>query len=59
MVLFKPSYSNKISEVNTGIGCGPLFNTSGLIGIQEAISYYIELELIADDFLDEFTSSVE
>ena len=59
MALFKPSYSNKIGEVYTCINSGLLPDTFQLIQIQEAISYHIELESVANDFLNEFTSGVE
>jgi len=48
-----------MSEANTSISCGLLSDISELIRIQEAISYYVNLKLIVDDFLNEFTSSVE
>jgi len=48
-----------MSEVDASIGCGPLFDASELIGVQKAIGYHVKLKLIADDFLYEFTGSVE
>jgi len=48
-----------MSEVNTSINCGLLSDASELIRVQEAISYHLKLKLIADDFLNKFTSSIE
>jgi len=48
-----------MSEVNTSVSCEPLSDASELIRIQEAISYHLKLKSITDNFLYEFTSSIE
>jgi len=48
-----------MGEVYTCINSGLLPDASQLIQIQEAISYHVELESVADNFLNEFASSVE
>jgi len=59
MVFFKPSCLNKMGEVDASINSKLLPDASKLIRIQEAISYYVKLKSVANDFLNEFTSSVE
>jgi len=59
VALLKPLYLNEISEVNAGISCELLSDTSKSIRIQKAISHHMKLKSIANDFLDEFTSSIE
>jgi len=59
VALFEPSCLNEVSEVNASINSEPLFDVSELIRIYEAISHHLKLKLITDDFLDEFSSSVE
>ena len=59
MALFEPPCSNKMGEIYTYINNRLLSDVSQLIWIQEAISYHVELESVADDFLNEFASSVE
>jgi len=58
MALYKPPCSNKMGKVYACGNSGPLSNTSQLIWIQEAISYHMELESVANDFLNEFPSGV-
>ena len=48
-----------MGEIYTYINNRLLSDVSQLIWIQEAISYHVELESVADDFLNEFASSVE
>jgi len=59
VALFKPPCLNKIGEVDTSIDSRPLPDASKLIRIQEAISYYVKLKSVANDFLNEFASGVE
>jgi len=48
-----------MGEVDASINSKLLPDASKLIRIQEAISYYVKLKSVANDFLNEFTSSVE
>jgi len=48
-----------MGEVYACVNSGLLPDTFQLIQIQKAISYHIELESVANDFLNEFASSVE
>ena len=59
MALFKPPCSNKMGEVDASIDSGPLPDAFKLIKIQEAVSYYVKLKLVANNFLNEFASGVE
>jgi len=59
MALLKPPCLNEMSEVNAGISCKLLSDTSKLIRIQKAISHHMKLKSIANDFLDKFTSSIK
>ena len=59
IILFEPLSSNKVSEVDASVYCGPLSNAPKLIQIKESISYHMKLELIANGFLNEFTYCVK
>ena len=59
MTLFKPPSLDEVSEVDAGIGCGPLPDAPKLIQIKESITYHMELETVADGFLNEFTCCVK
>jgi len=50
---------NEVSEINASNGGGPLSNAAKLIWVQETIVYHVELESIANNFLNELASSVE
>jgi len=59
MALLEPSSPNEVSEVDAGISGGSLSDATKLIWVQKTIVYYVELESIANDFLDELSYSVE
>jgi len=59
MALLEPPSPNEVSEVNASIGGGSLSDAAKLVWVQKTIVYYMELKMIANDFLDEFSCSVE
>jgi len=59
VVLLEPPCLNEMGEVYTNIDNRPLPNAPKLIGTQEAISCYLKLKSIADDFLDKFVCGIE
>jgi len=59
MTLFEPPSSDEVSEIDVGIGCGPLPDAPKLVRIKESISYHMELEIVTDGFLNEFTCCVK
>lgn len=59
MTLLKPASLNKVSEIDPGIGYRLLSDASKLVGIQEPISYHMELEPIADGLFNKFAHSVQ
>ena len=59
MTLLEPPCMNEVSEINASNGGGPLSNAAKLIWVQETIVYHVELESIANNFLNELASSVE
>jgi len=59
MTLFELTSSNDMSKVYAGVYCRPLSDAPKLIRIKESISYHMELETIADSFLNKFACHVK
>jgi len=59
MALLEPPCTNEMSEVDTNVSGRLLSNATKLIWVQKTLVYYVELESIANDFLNELAISVE
>jgi len=59
MALLEPPSPNEVSEVDASVSGGSLSDATKLIRVQKTVVYHMELESIANDFLDELSYSVE
>jgi len=59
MALLEPPSPNKVSEVDASISGGSLSDAAKLIQVQKTVIYHMELESVADNFLDKLSCSVE
>ena len=51
--------TNKVSKKNSSVGCGSLLDAAKLVGVEVSILNRVELESVADNFLNEFTHRIE